>query len=111
MEIQEQRHGAVAVLRPIGPLVQSDAQGFRHRVMEVLKENLGRLAVDASRVPYLDSEGLEALVDISDQMTESRRTLKLCAANETLREAFELTGLAPLFEYFQDVNAAVRSFL
>jgi len=37
--------------------------------------------------------------------------LKLCASNKTLREVLNLTGLSPLFEHFDDVNTAVRSFL
>jgi len=33
------------------------------------------------------------------------------SARETVREILDLTELSPLFEHFEDVNTAVRSFL
>ncbi len=34
MEIQEQRQGAVTVIKPIGPLVGNDAEEFKKKVEE-----------------------------------------------------------------------------
>jgi anti-anti-sigma regulatory factor len=44
-------------------------------------------------------------------MNQTGHALRLCGANETLRQVLELTDLAPQFEQYADVNAAVRSFL
>ena len=111
MEILEQRQGAVTVLKPQGPLVGPDAELFKSRVAEVMDRSLGRFVVDASEVPYVDSRGLEVLKETTDDLAQSGQALRLCGASETLREVLELTSLASLFEHFQDVNAAVRSFL
>ena len=111
MEIHEQRHGAVTVLRPHGALIRDDARKFRKRVEEARARSLGRVVVDVSSVPYVDSEGLETLVDVTEQLAESGHALKLCGLNETLRETLDLTDLATLFEYFEDINSAVRSYL
>jgi anti-anti-sigma factor len=111
MEIQEQRHGAVTVVKPQGPLVVGDAEEFRVRLAETMTRSLGRFVVDASAIPYVDSLGLEALVQSTDELGASGRALRLCGACETLREVLELTGLADRFEHYVDVNTAVRSFL
>jgi anti-anti-sigma factor len=111
MEIQEQRHGAVTVVKPQGPLVLGDAEEFRARLGEVMTRSLGRFIVDASAIPYVDSQGLEALVQSTDEMGSSGGALRLCGACETLREVLELTGLSDRFEHYVDVNTAVRSFL
>ena len=111
MDIQEQRHGAVTIVKPIGPLVQTDAEQFKVRLLELTKERLGRVAVDSSAVPFVDSEALEGLVEVSEKMSQSGQALKICGANDTVREVLELTNLAALFEHFEDVNGAVRSFL
>lgn len=111
MEIQEQRHGAVTVLKPQGPLCQADAQDFDKKVSEVLGRTLGRFVVDASAIAYVDSEGLEAMVKATDELAQSGRALRLCGTGETLREVLDLTGLLERFELYEDVNAAVRSFL
>ncbi len=111
MDIQEQRHGAVTVIKPQGPLVQGDAEQFRAHLGDVFSRSLGRFIVDVSAVPYVDSVGLEALVQSTDEMGSSGRALRLCGACETLREVLEITGIADRFEHYEDANIAVRSFL
>ena len=111
MKIIENKQGAVTVIKPAGPLTQADATEFKHTAMKVLQGNLGRMLVDMSAIPFIDSMGLEVLYDLTEEMTKSGQMLKLCASNKTLREVLNLTGLSPLFEHFDDVNTAVRSFL
>jgi anti-anti-sigma factor len=111
MEIQEQRHGAVTVVRPDGPLTQGDAVIFRQRLADVMQRSLGRFVVDAGAIAYVDSAGLEVLVQASEELSTGGRVLRLCGATETLREVLELTGVAHLFEHYSDPNSAVRSFL
>lgn len=111
MEIQEQRQGAVTVIKPIGPLVGADAEQFKQAAEAVIIRSLGRFIVDASSIQYADSRGLEVLAEITRDMQQSGQILRLSAAGETLREVLELTELHEQFEHFQDVTTAVRSFL
>jgi anti-sigma B factor antagonist len=111
MEIQEQRHGAVSVLKPVGPLTGTDAEQFKNCALLQASKALGRLVVDASAVPFLDSSGIECLIDVSDALFQGGRALKLCAATETVKETLDLTGFGHAFEFVDDVNSGVRSFL
>ncbi len=111
MEVSEVIIGAVKVLRPRGPLVAADAEHFKRTALDVCASNLGRIVIDASAVPYADSRGLEVLAEIADELSASGLTLKLCETGETLREVLDLTELSSLFEYYEEANAAVRSFL
>jgi anti-anti-sigma factor len=111
MEIQEQSQGAVTVIKPVGPLVEADAAQFKSRAMDLIARNLGRVVVDAAGLHFVDSPGLETLVDLTEELGRSGRALKLCGANVTLLKVLELTGWADAFEYFDDVNSGVRSFL
>ena len=111
MDIQETREGAVTVIKPLGPLVLGDADEFRRRLEDVRQRSLGRFIVDASAIAYVDSNGLEALVGVTDGLAEGGQALRLCSANETVREVLDLTELADQFEFYQDVNTGVRSFL
>ncbi len=111
MQIQEQKHGAVAVLRPEGPVVNEHAEELKSRLLQALRDNLGRVVLDAAAIPFIDSQGLEALVDVTNEMGRSGQWLKLCAAKKTIRQVLDLTGLSPQFEHFEDTNSAVRSFL
>ena len=111
MEIQEQRQGAVTILKPMGALIEPESRLFKEQALEQLTKSMGRIMIDASAIPFVDSSGVEALVDITDQLAQSGRALKLCAANDTLKEVISLVGWSHAFEYFGDVNAGVRSFL
>lgn len=111
MQIHEQKHGAVTVLIPEGPLIQEDAEAFRLRAMTLYAKSLGRIVVDGSKMPFVDSKGLETLLDLSDHIGQSGNALKLASINKTIREVLTLTELDHVFEQFEDVNTAVRSFL
>lgn len=111
LEVHEQKHGAVTVLRPEGAMVDQELVPLRQRVDQVRRQNMGRLVLDLSSVPFADSQGLETLLDVTERMSRGGQVLKLCGVNETVREALEVTGLAPRFEHYEDVNSAVRSFL
>lgn len=111
MKIHEQRHGAVTILRPEGPLVDQDVVPFRQQLNNVRRSSLGRVVVDMGTIPFVDSKGLETLVEVTREMAESGQALRLCSVNETIREVLELTDLSAMFEHYADVNSAVRSFL
>ncbi|MEM8738717.1 MAG: STAS domain-containing protein [Planctomycetota bacterium] len=111
MRIDAQQVGAVSVIEPHGPILQEDAPDFHARLTDTLRSSLGRMVIDVTDVPYLDSHALEILSDTAAQLQETGQTLRLSGANETLRTVFEITELAPMFDHYQDVNTAVRSFL
>lgn len=111
MEFTQQRHGAVSVVKPDGALTEQDTVQFCARMNEAIADSMGRLVLDAGEIAYLDSAGLEALLDVSERMGETGRVLKLTRVNETLREVFDLTQTTGAFECFDDINAAVRSYL
>jgi anti-sigma B factor antagonist len=111
MRISSQKVGAVTVLGPEGPIVQEDAEAFGGQLTDGLRHSLGRLVVDVSEVPYVDSTGLEVLADAAVAQQQTGQSLRLCGANETLRTVLAITELDALFDHYQDVNTAVRSFL
>lgn len=111
MQIEQHQHGAVTVIKPAGLLTQAGADELRSCALEAKTRSLGRMVLDASSVAFVDSRGLEVLVDVADELARSGRALKLCGASDLLNDILRLTGLSARFEHFEDVNAAVRSFL
>ena len=111
MNIETEQRCAVTLVKPDGPLSGPDADELKVVMSDLIKANLGRVVLDASGIPSVDSPGLESLVELAQQLTQSGKALKLCALNETLKQVLDLTGLSPQFEQFEDVNSAIRSFL
>lgn len=112
MRVETSRHGAVTVVRPDGPVIsEEDATLLKAESFHVLGITLGRFILDASDMTFVDSYGLEALVDITSEVSAGGQQLKLCGISDTLREIMRLTGLTSSFQQFEDVQSAVRSFL
>lgn len=111
MKVAIEQCGGVAVMKPEGPITWANADEFKAGLLESIGKNLGRIVLDASAVSHVDSKGLGSLVEVTQELAQSGKALKLCCANETVRQVIKLTGLWPLFEHFEDVNSAVRSFL
>ena len=111
MKISEQRQGAVLILKPQGALVEAECAAVKAKLVEAAAASLGRFVLDLAAVPFVDSRGLELLLELSEELGESGQPLRLCAVNKTVREVLDLTEMTHLFEHFEDANTAVRSFL
>src|SRR5579864_8109429 len=105
MQIAEKRQGAVSIIRPDGPLIGEDAAQLGSVVSTAAANNLGRVVLDMAAIPFVDSKGLEVLLDLAERVAEGGRALKLCATAKTVREVLELTGLVSHFEYFDDTHS------
>lgn len=111
MRIEEEQLGAISILRPVGALTNTDALDVLKQFDRVARESLGRWVLDLSAVPYLDSGGVETLAEMSDRAAQRGQIMRLCSLQPTVSETLELTDLAPMFDRFPDVHAAIRSFL
>ncbi len=112
MRIETSQMGAVTVIHPDGPVVcKDDADALRAESLSILGKTLGRFVLDASDMAFVDSNGLEALVDISNELLEGGQPLRLCQLSDTLREIIAITGLTSSFQQYDTVQSAVRSFL
>ena len=111
MKVERQQVGTVEVLAPQGALSEDDAEEFSSLLRDRLAGANPRVAVSLQAVPYLDSVALNGLAEAADEMIDRGGRLKLVAVSATCREILELTGLAPRFQFFENPQDAVRSFL
>lgn len=109
MKIQTHSSSNVAVITAHGPLVTEEALDFRHAVETALAGGGKRVVVDMADVPYLDSQGIELLLEICDASLSPHKRPKLAAFSETCLEALELTNVLPRLEVFDTVDNALRS--
>ena len=121
MKVQTQPHGKTTVLVAHGPLVSDELDGLRNAI-DALAAGAGegppgshdRVVVDLSDVPYLDSSGLELLLEIAAVTPPADAPWgvrgKLAAVSETCLEAMELTGVLQRVHVFDTVENAVRSY-
>jgi anti-anti-sigma factor len=111
MKISSRTVGTVEVLSPQEPLVDEAGEELVVALSSSLKSANPRVVIDMAEVGYVDSVALDGLVNAAEDLSERSAQLKLASVTATCREIFELTGLGGRFQFFEGVDAAVRSFL
>lgn len=112
MELTETTQGAVLVVKAVGPLAgDAAAAALRDRVHARAEGSMGRVVLDLSEVPFLDSKGIESLLDAADSLHALGLSMRLCGTREAVREALRVTGTDDTFEFHDDAQAGVRSYL
>ncbi len=101
----------MTVLLPHGPLLEGEVREFAEAVRGARDAARGRVVIDLTDTHFVDSAGLECLLELADEFDAAALPLKLASANETVREVLDLTGLSEEFEHFVDAHDAARSFL
>ena len=101
--------GALTTVTPTTALTHETAREFATAAIEAIGASSGRLGIDLSRVAYVDSEGLEALLDASDALGDMGHPARLIAANDVVRETLRITDLDSCFQHFGTTSDAARS--
>ncbi len=111
MKVDIQKLGTVTVLSPRGAINQDESDKFEQLLEDHRNRTNGRLVLELSQVPAMDSRAVEALWDFADQQRAAGLAAKLAAVPELCREVFELTGVAPQLDLYDSSESAVRSFI
>jgi anti-anti-sigma factor len=111
MKIEQKKVGTVDVFKPIGAIVDQDAEKFTRTLLDRLDADNARVVLLLDDTPYIDSVALEGLLKASEELADRASRLTLAGVTHTCREILELTGLAERCRFFNDVGDAVKSFL
>jgi ABC-type transporter Mla MlaB component len=127
MKIHSHSEGPVTVLTAHGPLIAEELHDLLQAIEDLARPAatpgaatsagasapppLGprRVVVDVTDVPYLDSAGIELLLELFGSQVLPHRRPKLAALSETCREALELTEVLPRLDVFDTVENALRA--
>jgi anti-anti-sigma factor len=116
VKINSQPHGNVSVVVAHGPLIAEELIDLRRAVQTAAAVGPGapgrHVVVDMSDVPYLDSSGIELLIELSGLQNATHPGApgpKLAALSSTCLEALELTDVLPRLQVYDTVDNALRS--
>ncbi len=110
MELVSRRYEDTVVLIPAGRIDHATADAFRSALapyLAVCAAGRDRLVLDLSRVEYLASVGLRALMLASRQATAQGGTLVVAALQPLVQEIFEISKFSLVFETFPSVREAL----
>ena len=110
MQIVVEKVGNVAVTAmPVDELDASNAGEFKRDIASVLETN-AKLVLDLSRLRFVDSSGLGALISCLRKLNAKGGDLKLCGMSKQVRAVFELVRMHRVFDIVGTREEAVRAF-
>lgn len=99
------------VLQPDSALVEDGLEQFQQVVAEHISGGNVRLVIDFSEVPFIDSAGLEALLDSMEKAVACGGGLRIAAPSDISKDIFIATRLGSRILIFDDVGEARKSFM
>jgi anti-anti-sigma factor len=88
-----------------GRLDMTSAGSFEQELEDLIGAGTRRLAIDMSRLDYLSSAGLRALLVAARRLQEVGETLVLIGLRGTVKEVLEIAGLANVIPCHADEQA------
>ena len=110
MNITAESYGPAVILNLKGELTEDTLKAF----MQVVDHHLGDnqmvdVVLNMEQVPFIDSAGLECLLDLKDRLATKLGQIKLVGCDVNVRTILEITRLASELELLNDVTEAVKA--
>jgi len=111
LQIVEKEIGGVTVLALSGRItLGEESNQLRTKIKDVLGRGVKRLVLDLGNVSYIDSAGLGTLVAGYTSAQSQGASMKLANLTKRFREQLNITKLVTVFEVYDSVDDAVKSF-
>lgn len=105
-----EKYGAVVIELKGNVMGGPEAQEFSDLLHKFLDEGKKHLVVDLAGVKFMNSSGLGMLISGFTTMKNGGGALKLANATEKINSLLVITKLITIFENFDTVEEAVKSF-
>jgi anti-sigma B factor antagonist len=110
VEIAVEKTGDVAVVEiPVEELDASNAAELKRDIGPVLEANK-KVVLDLSRLRFVDSSGLGAMLSCLRQLTGRGGDLRLAGMSKPVRALFELVRMHRIFDIYGTKEEAIRAF-
>ena len=103
------RVGSRNVLTPKGSITYQNLDTLKIMFKECLNGNKNEIILDCASVSFMDSETLEFLVGIHEDLKKQGGSLKLINVTDICQDIFIATRLINFFNIYQDIHQVLRS--
>lgn len=111
MALKEQMHGDVAVIDLKGKLMGGPETSAVHtKVKELVADGVKKVVFDLSKVTWMNSTGLGALMGSMTTLRNADGDLKLSNVTDKVKSLFMITKLITIFDTFDTVEDAINAF-
>ena len=108
-EISEMKTRGIVVLAVAGRLDAGNAPALDRKLHAAIDAGNSKVVVDARLIDFIGSAGLQVLLVAAKRLAASDGKIAVAAANDSVKEVFEIAGLASLFKFYPTVSEAVAA--
>jgi anti-sigma B factor antagonist len=111
VEISEKREGDIVVLMPVGHVDNETSAEFQTRLLEVVGEGKGRVLIDFTRVDYISSAGLRALMTASKKTKAGGGRIAVAVLSAMVKEIYDIsrfTLIVPAFDTLTEASTELN---
>lgn len=99
------------IITVIGRIDSSNADQLDDTLSQLIADGHNKLVLQLTDITYMSSAGLRAIVSaLRSTKKKHGGDVRIAAPSERVSEVFDLAGLTPLFQIFDDSETAVNSF-
>jgi anti-sigma B factor antagonist len=111
MKLTSREESGIIVLEPKGKIMGGpDATILHDHLHELIGQDKRKVVIDLSRVEWMNSTGLGILISGLTTLRNNGGELKLARVTEKIESLLTITKLITVFENFDEVEDAVKSF-
>jgi anti-sigma B factor antagonist len=111
MKLTDRMQDGVVVLEPKGKIMGGpDASLLHDKLYEYIKQDRRHVVVDLAQVDWMNSTGLGILISGYTTLRNNDGLLKLANVTDKIQSLLTITKLVSVFEAFDSVDDAVKSF-
>lgn len=104
-------HGGTCVLAVSGPLVAEDCESLELELEECIRTHTLKVVVEIGKVPFIDSDGLDKLLDMVSNLNKHGGDARVAGPNEVCKDIFKATRIDSFVQVYDDVDSALKSLL
>lgn len=105
-----EKYNAVVIELKGNVMGGDDTKEFNELIHNLIKEDKKNVVVDLSNVKFMNSSGLGMLISGLTTMKRENGHLKLANVGEKIESLLIITKLITIFESYESVDEAVKSF-
>jgi anti-anti-sigma factor len=103
------RVGSRTVLTPKGALTYQNIDVLTNMFNECLGKNKTEIILDCKTVSFIDSEALEYLFKMHEELKKQGGILKIINVNAICQDIFIVTRLINTLHIYEDIHKAIKS--
>ena len=108
MNIEETKIGETRVISPDGRLDAQTEEQFQYSVMKNIQDGETSILLDFSKLEYISSAGLRAILIVAKQQKETGGKLGVSGLQPNVAEVFSVSGFDKIVDVYSDLNAGLE---